>query len=286
MARPLALQTSLQTAETALTPAQTAAAGEAGAKHDADPASASQVVQGLLACGDCVDSRSGILTPVALDANAVLDKRGALHDRCSISMVLESTAAASQKSDSGMHSTLSEAQSSGEQGSAGAAGEPASTGTLARQPLQEFSPVHSACTSPQAHESSGMGQALHSSSENRAFLRPRHGLSAASTPGEGTSSVCTGHAEHGQRDEAGSIHSESTQSATATEGVRCGSSNAAVEGVAKAPDKCAVHGVQERRHMECTLDQMVAGFMIAGLSGMLACGLVLLASSPSVKWWG
>ena len=281
MARPLALQTSLQTAQTALTPAQTAAAGEAGAKHGAKPESASRAVQGLLDERDCVeDSRPAIGASAAVDADAVLDERGALHGERSVSMALESTAAVSQKSDNGMQSALSEAQSSCEPGGSCAAGDLA----LAGQPLQGFSPLHSPCTSPRAHDSSGMGQALHSSSERS--LELGHGLGVSSTPGESPSSVYTGHAEHGQHDKTGPVLLESTQTARGTGGTGCGSSNAAVETAAKIPDKHAAHGAQEVRQWDCTLDQIVAVSMIAGLSGMLACGLVLLASSPALNWWG
>ena len=279
------VQTSLQRAQTALTIAQTAAAGEAGAKHGAKPESAPQAVQGLSAGRDCAeDSRPAIGVSAAVDADAVLDKRGALHDGRSVSMALESNAAVSQKSDSGMQSAPFEAHSNCVRGSAGAAGVRASKEALAGQPLQAFSPLHSPCTSPRAHDSSGMGQALHSSIKRS--LEPGHGLSASSVPGESASSVCTGHAEHGQHDKAGPGHLESTQTARGTGGTGCGSSNAAAESVAKVPDKRAAHGTQEVRQWDCTLDQIVAVFMIAGLSGMLACGLVLLASSPAFNWWG
>ena len=242
-------------------------------------------MQGLLDERDCVeDSRPAIGASAAVDADAVLDERGALRDERSVSMALESTAAVSQKSDSGMQSALSEAQSSCEPGSSCAAGDLASKGALAGQPLQGFSPLHSPCTSPRAHDSSRMGQALHSSSERS--LEPGHVLGVSSTPGESTSSVCTGHAEHGQHDEIGPVCLESTQTARGTGGTGCGSSNAAVETAAKIPDKHAAHGAQEVRQWDCTLDQIVAVSMIAGLSGMLACGLVLLASSPALNWWG
>ena len=285
MARPLAPQTSLQTAQTALTPAQTAAAGTAGAKHGAEPELASRAVQGLTAGRDSVeDSRPAVGASATVDADAVLDKRGALHDGRSVSMALESTATVSQKSESGMQSALSEAQSSCERGSAGAAGDQASKGALAGQPLQGCSPLHSPCTSLRAQDSSGVGQASHGSSTRS--LEPGHGLSASSMPGESTSSVCTGHAEHGQHDEAGPVHLQSTQTARGTGGTGCESSKAAVESVAKVSDKRAAHGAQEVRQWDCTLDQMIAVSMIAGLSGMLACGLVLLASSPALDWWG
>ena len=242
-------------------------------------------MQGLSAGSDCVeDSRPAIGASATVDADAVLDKRGALHDGRSFSMALESTAAVSQKSDSKMQSTLFEAQSNCERGSASAAGDLASKGVLAEQPLQGFSPLHSPCASPRAHDSSGTGQALHSSSKRT--LEPGRGLSASSMPGESTSSVCTGQAEHGQHDEAGPVHLESTQTARGTGSTRYGSSNAAVESVAKVPEERAAHGAQEVRQWDYTLDQIVAVSMIAGLSGMLACGLVLLASSPAFIWWG
>ena len=99
-------------------------------------------------------------------------------------------------------------------------------------------------------------------------------------------SACTGHAEHGPHDEAGPIHLESTQTSKAAGDAVCENSNAAVESVAKTPEKGAGHGARERRrHIDCTLDQIIAMSMIAGLSGMLACGLVLLASSHALNWW-
>ena len=99
------------------------------------------------------------------------------------------------------------------------------------------------------------------------------------------SSVCTGHAD-GQHGLTGQFHSQSIQSTRAAGGAKYGSSNAAVESVAKGPNKQAAHGAQEQRHMDSAIDQMVAVSMIVGLAGVLACGLVLLASSPSVKLWG